>query len=306
MRSPPYSPAATSARTTSRTCRSPTRSSDDTGSSNQRTSQSSAACMIRTACLRPYPPLASTYSSTSGPTAALAAAMRSRSRRGSVPHDSPILILTRGDALPDGPAGELLAQPAGVVGGEPTAAVDRHLPAHSTEQAVQGKVEQPGLEVPQGHVDGGEGVAGHTGAACVAQRRDHRGEGAADVERIRADHHVRKVVAHHGGAGRGPVRPPDAGVLAGPGPNQHDRRGVPGQRPVRLRCVGGDGVRGDLDRLHRGVECRSPGLRRHCRVSVIARTSAPTVTVRGGLPHPPPPVCARAAPRAPRGRAARH
>ena len=54
------------------------------------------AWATRMACLRRYAPLASTYSSVSGPITLRARAIRARSRPTSEPHDSPILILTRG------------------------------------------------------------------------------------------------------------------------------------------------------------------------------------------------------------------
>ena len=98
---PPYSPAATSAATASRTSRRPSRSSEETGSSNQRTSRSAAAAMVRMACLRPQPPLASTNSWVPPPTVSRAWRIRARSRASLLPHDSPTLILTRGMRCPD-------------------------------------------------------------------------------------------------------------------------------------------------------------------------------------------------------------
>ena len=92
-----YSPAATSASTWPRTAASPATSCEETGSSNQVTANSSIRYATRTAwATEPYPPLASTYSSVSGPMTDRASATRVRSRSSRLPHDSPILIFTRG------------------------------------------------------------------------------------------------------------------------------------------------------------------------------------------------------------------
>src|SRR3954451_8017127 len=96
-RSYPYSPAVTSWSTRSRISLSPSRSSEDTGSSNQVTSEPAMARATRTACFREYAPLASTYSSTPSPTTDRAYSIRSRSRSTSRPRSCPILILTRGN-----------------------------------------------------------------------------------------------------------------------------------------------------------------------------------------------------------------
>jgi hypothetical protein len=58
--------------------------------------QASSPAATRTACPAVYPPLASTYSSACGPITSRASRTRARSRRSPPPHDSPILIFTRG------------------------------------------------------------------------------------------------------------------------------------------------------------------------------------------------------------------
>src|SRR6185312_9518322 len=75
----------------SRISRSPSRSSEETGSSNQLTRCAANRSACSSACLRSYAPLASTKSSTPGPIALRAAPTRSRSAAGS----RPIFILTQ-------------------------------------------------------------------------------------------------------------------------------------------------------------------------------------------------------------------
>src|SRR5581483_10450656 len=80
-----YSPAATSSKLCSRTSRSPAKSADDTGSSNQRTFQFwTYSCAQRIASLAVNAPFASTYSSAS-PIASRAASSRFGSFSGSRP-----------------------------------------------------------------------------------------------------------------------------------------------------------------------------------------------------------------------------
>ena len=70
----------------SRSNRRPSRSSEETGSSNQLTALSPAnTSASRSACLRVYAPLASTNSSAAAPIAARATRTRSGSRAGSLP-----------------------------------------------------------------------------------------------------------------------------------------------------------------------------------------------------------------------------
>src|SRR5580692_10688227 len=106
-------------------------------------------------------------SSVSGPMTLRAWAMRSRSR--------PAAVL-------QGPPGQLVVQLAVAVGGEPAAAVHRDLGPHRAKQPGQGDAEQPGLQVPQGDVYRGDGVADGARAAVVAHRPDHRLERAADIQ----------------------------------------------------------------------------------------------------------------------------
>src|SRR6185312_3296727 len=131
-RSYPYSPAAISiplgAR--SRINRSPSRSSDDTGSSNHVTSDAANASACASACLRLYAPFASTNNAAcdTGPIAS----------RGAHPVD--VVTRMRADLHLDArnsgrdPAAELLLQPRDRIRRESPAAIDGHALAHGTEQ----------------------------------------------------------------------------------------------------------------------------------------------------------------------------
>ncbi len=96
-----------------------------------------SAVRRRMACLRVYPPLASTNSSGSGPIASRTSAMRSRSRCGSAPHAPAIFILTRGMPCVDCPGAHLGHERDVVERGEAAGSVDRDRVAHLPEERRQ-------------------------------------------------------------------------------------------------------------------------------------------------------------------------
>ena len=142
---------------------------------------------------------------------------------------------------------------------------------------MQRQAEQPGLEVPQGDVDRGDGVAGDARAAGVADRGDHAVQARPTSTASRTGDDVGELVADHRGAGRWTVGPPDPAcsparpgpapwwwipgqgavglglsvgiVYAAPPPLDHP---VPGSRPRH----------GHLLRLGAGVDARAPLLLR--------------------------------------------
>ena len=166
----------------SRISRSPSRSSEQTGSSNQRTSKRSANSRAnQSACLRESAPFASTKSSVSSPIASRATRTRSRSRSGS----RPTFIFTRGMPCAD-PAAELLREPLVGIGGEASAAVDRHRLVHGVEQRRQRQPEQARLQVPERGVDGGDRHRGDAGPAEVAAGSPIARQAAVTCQRVAA------------------------------------------------------------------------------------------------------------------------
>ena len=104
------------------------------------------------ASFTPYAPFASTNSCAPSPIANFATA----TRRGSSPGCVPIFIFTQRQPSSLYPATELPLSCWSSIGGEPAAAVDRHLRAVGSEQAHERQFEQLGLQVPQRRVDRGD------------------------------------------------------------------------------------------------------------------------------------------------------
>ncbi len=132
------------------------------------------------------------------------------------------------------------------VGGEPAAAVDRHLPARGAEQVDERDVEELRLEVPQRDVQGRDRVGGDAGAAEVAAGPDEVEPAGPDLQRILPDEEVRELPADERRRRRGRVAQAQAGVVAGVDLHRHHAGGVPREGPVALGPVGGDAVGRDV------------------------------------------------------------
>ncbi len=98
--------------------------------------------------------------------------------------------------------GELLVDELAVgVGGPTAAAVDRGRSAAGAEQLVEGEAQGLGLEVPEGDVDGRDGLEGEALAAEAADAPEHVLPEALDVEGIGAEQGVLEVVLDDGPQG---------------------------------------------------------------------------------------------------------
>jgi hypothetical protein len=166
----------------------------------------------------------------------------------------PDLDLHPGDLLPLDPAGQLLAGLVLVIAGETAAAVGRDVLAHPPEQVRGRQAEQPGLEIPQRDVNGGDGHRRDTWPADVAHGPRHGLGGARDVERAASQHRP----GQHGRGGPSRVGPADPLLARRPGGHQDHGRLVPAQSSVGLGRI----CRDDIDRCFDVVEHGSVSGRR--------------------------------------------
>ena len=107
---------------------------------------------------------------------------RAMSRSISVPQDCPILIFMAVQPAAAQPC-DLVGELGVGQGGEPAGPVHRHRVPGPPEQRGQGHVEHPGLEVPQGDVDGADGLHDQAAGAEVPAGPVHRRPAAGDVHR---------------------------------------------------------------------------------------------------------------------------
>src|SRR5215212_9281230 len=89
---------------------------------------------------------------------------------------APDLHLDAWNTLRD-PAGELLPKALDRVGGEASAAVDRHALVEAAEQVGERDLEQPRLQIPECSVHGRDGHGADTRASDVAEGVLHRDPG---------------------------------------------------------------------------------------------------------------------------------
>src|SRR6476661_4966362 len=157
--------------------------------------------------------------STPGPARSRKVLTRAMSRSTSVPQDCPILIF-------------MAVQPAS---------------AHpwtwsAPEQRGQGDVEHPCLEVPEGDVDGADGLHDQAAGAEVPAGAVHRGPAAGGVHDVPAGDRLGEVVGEYRRGGGGAGGPAQALLL----PGMHGRGdrggGVPGEGAVGLRFRGREPV----------------------------------------------------------------
>src|SRR6266545_362583 len=169
-----------------------------------------------------------------------------------------------------GPAAQLFLQPCVGVGREAAAGVQRHGLAHAAQQRAQGYAEQPRLEVPQGAGDRRDRAGCNPGPADVARRAGGRLPGTGHVERITPLDDLAQLRLHEPTRRGFAVGVAEPALTAGDRLDDHDRRRVPLQRPVRFRLLGRDRVRHDGDALDRSVESRRDG---HFRPGSTSLTS---------------------------------
>jgi hypothetical protein len=145
-------------------------------------------------------PLASTISATSSPASSRSWQTRWRSRVMLEPQSCPILIFIA--VHPAAPGDDLFAELAFVERGEAAGAVDRHPGAGLAQQRGQRLVALLGLEVPQGDVDGAEGLHDQPAGSEVAAAAMHRLPGADDVDGITARDDGGQLLGDDGGGCR--------------------------------------------------------------------------------------------------------
>ena len=177
------------------------------------------------------------------------------------------LDLDPGDVEVARPALELSARGRLVVGGEPAAAVDRHLGPGRPEQPADREAEQGRLEIPQRRVHRRDRARHQPRPAEVADRPDHRLPGRAGVEHALAGDRGRELAVDQRLARAGRVGVADAGPAAPADVRDHQRGLRPGEGAVGLRPVSRDLVdrRGHLvhDREVAGGRLTIRRLRRH-------------------------------------------
>ena len=114
------------------------------------------------------------------------------------------------------------------------------------QEVDQGDTEQPRPQVPQRDVHGGDGHHAQAGAPGVSDGGVHAEPRPAGAHGVGPAHHRDQLALDEPRRGDVGVGVAESNLAAAPGVDDDDGGGIPLQRAVRLRLVGGDLLGGDL------------------------------------------------------------